>query len=105
MCPWYRGIWNKCKKLRDKQKVHQYHTINVLIRLQTEESGQAKIITHMVDLQNLFPDSEIDSLQLFFSLVSAGDSLCCAYFLESFVLLYIYLNTIFVFFFLPFLDF
>ena len=61
-CPYYRGIWNKCKKLRDKQKVYQYYTINGLIRLRTEESGQAKTITHMADLQNLFPDIEIDNL-------------------------------------------
>ena len=61
LCPYYRGIWSKCKKSRDKQKVHQYYAINGLIRLQIEESGQAKIITHMVDLRNLFPDIEIDS--------------------------------------------
>ena len=62
LCPYYRGIWNKCKKLRDKQRVHQYYTINGLICLRIEESDQAKIITHMVDLQNLLPDIEIDSL-------------------------------------------
>ena len=66
LCPYYLGIWNKCKKLRDKQKGHQYYTINGLIRLRIEESGQAKIITHMVDLQNLFPDIEIDSSWLYF---------------------------------------
>ena len=62
LCPYYQGIWNKCKKLRDKQKVHHYYTIIVIIRLRIEEPGQAKTITHMVDLQNLFPDIEIDSL-------------------------------------------
>ena len=46
LCPYYRGIWIKCKKLRDRLKVHQYYTINGLIRLRIEESGQAKIITH-----------------------------------------------------------
>ena len=61
LCPYYRGIWNKCKKLRVKQKVHQYYTINCLTRLQIEEFGQAKIITHIVDLQNLFPDININS--------------------------------------------
>ena len=61
-CPYYRGIWSKCKNLREKQKVYQYYTINGLIRLRIEESGQAKAITHIVDLQNLFPDIEIDSL-------------------------------------------
>ena len=24
LCTYYGGIWNKCKKLRNKQKVHQY---------------------------------------------------------------------------------
>ena len=33
LCPYYQEMWNKCKKLRDKQKVHQYYTINGLIRL------------------------------------------------------------------------
>ena len=50
LCTYYRGIWNKCKKLRDKQKVYQHYTINGLIRLRIEESGQAKTITQMVDL-------------------------------------------------------
>ena len=62
LCPYYQGIWNKCKKLRDKQKVHRYYTINGLIYLRIKESGQAKIITHMIDLESLFPDIEIDSL-------------------------------------------
>ena len=60
LCPYYRGIWNKCKKLRAKQKVYQYYTINGLICLRIEESGQAKTITHMVDLQNLLPGIDID---------------------------------------------
>ena len=56
------GYGTNVKSQRDKQKVHQYYTINGLIHLRIQESGQAKIITHMVDLQNLFPDTEIDSL-------------------------------------------
>ena len=30
--PYYRRIWNNCKKLMDKQKVHQYYTLIGLIR-------------------------------------------------------------------------
>ena len=50
LCHYYQGIWNKCKNLRDKQKVYQYYTIN------------GKTITHMAHSQNLFPDINIDSL-------------------------------------------
>ena len=61
LCLYYWRLWNKCKKLRDKQKVHEYYRTNALIRLRIEESGQRKIITHMVDLQKLLSDIEIDS--------------------------------------------
>ena len=61
LCPYYWRLWNKCKKLRDKQKIHQHYTTNALIRSRIEESGQRKIITDMVDLQKLLPDIEIDS--------------------------------------------
>ena len=61
LCPYYWRLWNKCKKLRDKQKIHQHYTTNALIRSRIEESGQRKIITDMIDLQKLLPDIDIDS--------------------------------------------
>ena len=62
LCPYYRGIWNKCKKLRGNQKLHQFYTINGVVRVKLEENGTPKSITHMLDLLNLFPDIEIYSL-------------------------------------------
>ena len=64
LCPCYRGIWNKCKKLRVNQKLHQFYTINGIVRVKLEENGPLKSITHMLDLVNLFPDIEIDSLEV-----------------------------------------
>ena len=107
LCPYYRGIWSKCKKLMDKQKLYQYYTINGLIRLRIEESGQAKTITHMVDLQNLFPNIDIDSLQLYFLiffLMFAGKVSVVLYFLESFVVYHIFAHY-FCFTFSAILDF
>ena len=31
--PYYRGIWNKCKKLRANKKLHQFYTINGIARV------------------------------------------------------------------------
>ena len=62
LCPYYRGIWNKCKKLMAIQKIHQFYTISGLIRVELEETGPSKIITHMVDLKELFPDIDIENL-------------------------------------------
>ena len=62
LCPYYRGIWNKCKKLRVIQKIHQFYKNSGLIRVKLEETGLSKIITHMVDLKELFPGIAIESL-------------------------------------------
>ena len=62
LCPYYRGIWNKCKKLRAILKIHQFYTISGFIRVKLEETGPSKIITHMVDLKELFPDIDIENL-------------------------------------------
>ena len=53
LCPYYRGIWNKCKKLRVIQKIPQFYTISGLICVKLEEIGFSRIITHMVDLKDL----------------------------------------------------
>ena len=52
----------KCKKLRPKQKLHQFYTINGIARVKLEGNSPPKSITHMLDLVNLFPDIEIDSV-------------------------------------------
>ena len=36
--------------------------ISGLIRVKFEETGSSKIITHMVDLKDLFPDIDIENL-------------------------------------------
>ena len=45
LCPYYRGIWNKCKKLRANQKLHQFCTINGTVRIILKENGPPKSIT------------------------------------------------------------
>ena len=62
LCPYYRGIWNKCKKLRAIEKTHQFYTMNSLIRVKLEQTGPSKIITLTVDLKDLFPDIDIENL-------------------------------------------
>ena len=62
LCPYYRGIWNKCVKLRAIQKTHQLYTISGLIRAKLEETGPSKTITHMIDLKKNFSDIGIENL-------------------------------------------
>ena len=62
LCPYHRGIWKKCKKLRANQKLLQFYTINGIVRVKLEENSPPRSITHILDLTNLFPDIEVDSL-------------------------------------------
>ena len=62
LCPYDKGIWSKCKKLSDIQKIHQFYTIGGLIRVTLEETSPSKIITHVVNLKKLFPDIDIENL-------------------------------------------
>ena len=62
LCPYYRGIWNKCKKLRAVQKIHLFYMISGLIRVKLEETDFSKVITHMVDSKELFPGIDIENL-------------------------------------------
>ena len=62
LCPYYRGIWDQCKKLRQRHLIHQYHTISGTVRVKVEKNGSPKFITHMVDLEQLFPEADIINL-------------------------------------------
>ena len=96
--PYYREIWNKCKKLWNKQKLYQYYTINGSVCLWIEESGQVKTITNILDWQNLFPHIEIDSSWLYVFSDNCWWSFCCAFFEILNFLSYIYTLLLICFF-------
>ena len=62
LCRYYRGLWNKCKRLKGDKKIHQFYTNNGILRLKLVENGSMKTITHVNDLKDLFPDTAIDNL-------------------------------------------
>ena len=62
LCGDYRGLWNKCKRLKGDRKIHQFYTNNGIIRLKLVEIGSVKTIAHVNDLKDLFPDTDTDNL-------------------------------------------
>ena len=54
LCPYYRGLWNQCKKLWNKQGIFSFFTVNGSVR----ENGPYNIITHIDDLKDIFPDED-----------------------------------------------
>ena len=57
LCPYYRGLWNQCKKLWNKQGIFSFFTVNGSIRIKIRENGPYNIITHN-DLKDIFPDED-----------------------------------------------
>ena len=58
LCSYYRGLWNQCKKLWNKQGIFSFFTGNGSIRMKIRENGPYNIITHIDDLKDIFPDED-----------------------------------------------
>ena len=58
LCPYFRGLWNQCKKLWNKQGIFSFFTVNGSIRIKIRENGPYNIITHIDDLKDIFPDKD-----------------------------------------------
>ena len=57
LCPYYRGLWNECKKLWNN-KIYSYLTVNGTVRIKQAENGPNKSITHINNLRALFLEEQ-----------------------------------------------
>ena len=49
LCAYYRGLWNKCKKLKRMGKLRVFFVSNGTIKVKILENDRAKPITHAAD--------------------------------------------------------
>ena len=56
LCPYYRGLWSKCKLLKSQGKIHQFWTTNGTVRMRIEEDGEVKNILHDDDLREFYSE-------------------------------------------------
>ena len=59
LCTYYKMLWRKCKSLRMNKLIHSFWVTNGSIRLRTVENGRTNVITHLSDLEDLFPGNEL----------------------------------------------
>ena len=57
LCPYYRGLWNECKKFWNN-KIYSYLTVNGTVRIKQVENGPNKSITHINNLRALFLEEQ-----------------------------------------------
>ena len=56
LCPYYRGIYGKCKSLHRNKKSFAFWSLNGIVRIKIKENSEIKSITHDFDLHKLFPN-------------------------------------------------
>ena len=56
LCPEYRFLLWKCRKLCKVNKIASYWTFNGTVQIKITENGQIHAITHVKDLQDKFPN-------------------------------------------------
>ena len=56
LCPYYRGIWGKCRKLLANCDIKYLWTANGNVLIRRGENSQAVSILHDEDLYSEFPD-------------------------------------------------
>ena len=79
--PYYRGLWNECKKLWNNKKIYSYFTVNGTVRIKQVENGPYKNITRSKFpcleffryLQAVVFVSDLCSFSFFFLVFSISD--------------------------------
>ena len=66
LCAVYRGLWNKCQKLKDMDKLNVFFAANGKIKVKMLKNDPVKHVTHAVDLKKNFPGIDIDKFVVLF---------------------------------------
>ena len=59
LCQYYKMLWQKCKKLLTNKFIDSFWVSNGSIRLRVENKNRPCVITHISDLEVLFPGNDI----------------------------------------------
>ena len=59
LCFCYKKLWSKCKRLWANKFIFSYWVSNGSIKIRISERSPVKVISHIVDLEKLFPDNPL----------------------------------------------
>jgi len=62
LCGYYRGLWNKCKKLLNAKLISSFFVSNGNVKIRLNEHGNAITIGHDNDLCKYFPSVDFTTL-------------------------------------------
>ena len=61
LCRYYTFLWSKCKTLWSDERIEAFWASNGQIKIIIEPNGAVSQITHITDLQKLFPSYDFQS--------------------------------------------
>ena len=88
LCPYYRELWNECKKLWNNNKIYSSFTVNGAARIKQVRNGPYKSITHVINLRALFCEVQTEQFRYLQAVLSVS-KLCSFIFLFSICVLYL----------------
>ena len=56
---YYKKLWAKSKKLHSNKLIYAFWTSTGFVKQKVSENGNIHVITHDVDLEELFPNNEL----------------------------------------------
>ena len=59
LCPYYKVLWSKSKRLRDLNEIHSFYISNNGIKIRIHENSKPIIITNVADLEKHFPGIDL----------------------------------------------
>lgn len=62
LCPEYRNLWHKCRKLWKRNEISSFWTVNGVVRIKKSSLENVLLITHICDLEMLFPHIDFQNL-------------------------------------------
>ena len=59
LCPYYRMLWSKSKRLLDLGKINNFYVSSGKIKIRIQENSKPLSITHAEDFKKYFPDVDL----------------------------------------------
>ena len=59
LCPYYRLLWSKCKRLQDLGKTSNFYISSGTIKVKISENRKSISITHTRDFIKYFPEVDL----------------------------------------------
>ena len=59
LCPYYRMLWSKSKRLLDLGKINNFYVSSGKIKIRIQENSKPLSITHVEDFKKYFPDVDL----------------------------------------------